>query len=104
MVVELLSQRRELIVVSDDGKALGTVLSDERLDDGESLTRARCADNPRATEGIDDVHPALAELPLVVIAHGDVHAVFVLYLLVILQEALVFQIEAVFEQSVFQVL
>lgn len=68
------------------------------------LPELRCSDDPRATEGIDDIHPALAELPFVIITHGDVHTILVLNLLVVLQETLVLQVEAVFEQSVLQIL
>ena len=73
MVVQFCSQCRELIVVDYHRKTLGRMLLDERLDDGECLTRSRRTDYPCASEGIDDVHPALTELPLIVVSHGDVH-------------------------------
>ena len=78
------------------------MLSDEWLYDGEGLTRARSADHPCATEGIDDIHPALAELRLVVVAHGDVHAILVLNQFLTLLEGLVLEVEAVFEQPFLQ--
>ena len=78
------------------------MLTDERLDDGEGLTRAWRAYHPRTTERIDDVHPALAELSLVVVPHGDVHAVLVLLQLPALLETLVLEVETVFQQSFLQ--
>ena len=78
------------------------MLSDEWLNDGEGLTRTRSADHPCTSEGIDDVHPALTELRLVVVAHGDVHAVLVLNQFLTLLEGLVLEVEAVFEQPFLQ--
>ena len=62
----------------------------------------RSADHPCTSEGIDDVHPALTELRLVVVAHGDVHAILVLNQFLTLLKGLVLEIEAVFEQSLLQ--
>ena len=104
MVVQFCGQCRELVVVDYHRKTLGRMLLDERLDDGECLTRSRRTDNPCASEGIDDVHPALTELPLVVVSHGDVHRIFVLLKLLILLKRLVFQIETVIKESCLQML
>ena len=73
------------------------MLSDEWLNDGEGLTRTRSADHPGTSEGIDDVHPSLAELRLVVVAHGDIHAILVLNQLLTLLEGLVLEVETVFK-------
>ena len=54
------------------------MLTYERLDNREGLTRTRCTDNPCATERIHDVYPSLTKPALVVIPHRDIHAVFVL--------------------------
>ena len=80
------------------------MLSDERFDDRERLTRTRRTDNPCATEWVCNIHPALAELPLVVVTHGDIHRILVLNLFLILLKALVLEIEAVFHQSSLQIL
>ena len=80
------------------------MLSDERLDDRERLTRTRRTDNPRPTEGVCDIHPALAELALVVVTHGYIHGILVVYLFLILFKALVLKVEAVFHQASLQIL
>ena len=78
------------------------MLTDEWLDDGEGLTRTWRTHDPCATERIDNVHPSLAELTLVVVPHGDVHAVFVLLQLLTLLETLVLKVESVFQQTFLQ--
>ena len=78
MVVEFLRKGGKLVVIHHHGKAFPAVLTDERLDDGEGLTRAWRTHDPSTTERIDDVHPPPAELALVVVPHGDIHAVLVL--------------------------
>ena len=80
------------------------MLADERFDDGECLTRAWCADHPSAAEGVYYIHPALAELALIVVAHGDVDAILVLDFVGHLLEALVLEVEAVFQQTILQIL
>ena len=102
MVVEFLRKGGKLVVVHHHGKAFLAVLTDERLDDGEGLTRTWRADHPRATERIDDVHPSPAELALVVVPHGDVHAVLVLLQLLTLLKAFVLKVESVFQQPFLQ--
>ena len=102
MVVQFGCQGRELVVVNDHGKAFCTVLTDEWLDDGECLTATWCAHYPGATERVHDIHPSLAELALIVVAHGDIHTVFVVFLLLALLKTLVFKIETVFHQSFLQ--
>ena len=102
MVVQLGCQGRKLVVVNDHGKAFCTVLSDERLDNRKSLTATRRTDYPGATEWVYDVHPSLAEFALIVVAHGDIHAVFVIFFLLALLKRLVLKIETVFHQSFFQ--
>ncbi|EEB23790.1 hypothetical protein BACDOR_03755 [Phocaeicola dorei DSM 17855] len=102
MIVEFGGESGKLIVVHHHGKALLAVLPDKRLDDGEGLTRTRSTHNPCATERIDDVHPSLAELALVIIAHRDVHAVLVLLQLPALLKALILEVEAVFQQPFLQ--
>ena len=78
------------------------MLSDEWLNDGKGLTRTRSADHPCTSEGVDDVHPAFAELRLVVVAHGNIHAILVLNKFLTLLEGLVLEVEAVFEQTFLQ--
>ena len=78
MVVELLRKCGKLVVIHHHGETLFAVLTNERLDDGEGLTRTRRAHDPCATERIYNIHPSLAELALVVVPHGDIHAVLVL--------------------------
>ena len=50
MVVKLGGEGGKLIVIHHHGKALLAVLPDERLDNGEGLTRTRSTHNPCATE------------------------------------------------------
>ena len=50
VIIELGGQCRELIVIDHHCNPFGTVLLDERLDDGKGLTRAWCSDHPCATE------------------------------------------------------
>ena len=78
------------------------MLTDERLDDGEGLTRTWRAYYPCATERIDNVHPSPAELALVVVPHGDVHAVLILLQLLTLLKAFVLKVESVFQQPFLQ--
>ena len=101
-VVELLCKGRPLVVVHNHCKAFGTVLTDERLDDGEGLTRARSADNPGASERVRDIDGALAELALIVVAHRDIDAILIVDDFLALLETLVLQVEAVFEQAFLQ--
>ena len=102
MIVEFGGQCRKLVVVNDHSKALGTMLTNERLDNWEGLTRTRSTYHPCTTERIDDVHPSLAELRLVVVAHGDIHAILILYQLFTLLEGFVLEVETVFEQPFLQ--
>ena len=79
------------------------MLADERFDDGESLTRTRSADYPGAAERVHNVHPAFAELTLIVVAHGNIDAILVIHFIRHLLEALILVVEAVFKKSVLQV-
>ena len=80
------------------------MLSDEWFDDRERLTRTRRTDNPCPTEGVCNIHPAFAELALVIVAHGDIHRILVLHLFLILFKALVLEVETVFHQACLQIL
>ena len=102
MIVELGGQCRELVVVNDHSKAFGRVLTDERLDDGERFTRTWRTYNPSASEWIHDVHPSLAELTLIVVAHRDIHAILVVLSLLALLKRFVFKVESVFQKSFLQ--
>ena len=104
MVVELLGEGRELVIVHHHRKALGRVLTDERLDNRKGLTRSRRTHHERTTEGVVDVDPSVTELTVIVVAHGDVHAVLGIDALLVLLETLVLEVEAVFHQSLLQVL
>ena len=86
------TQCRELIVIDHHGKALGTVLADERVDDAEGLTRAWRSQDDGSTERVDDVDPAVVQLLLVVVDHRDVYAVLILFLVTALLERLVFEV------------
>ena len=78
------------------------MLADKRFDNGKSLAGTRCADYPCASERIADVHPTFAELPLVIVAHRDIDRILVLLQLPTLLKTLVFKIETVFQQSLFE--
>ena len=78
------------------------MLTNERLDDGESLTRTRSTNYPCSSEWIHDIHPTFTELTLVVIAHRDVYAILVLLQFLALLKRLVLEVETVFEQSFLQ--
>ena len=102
VVVQFGCQGRELVVVNDHGKTFCTVLTDKRLDNRKSLTATRRTHYPGATEWVHDVHPSLAELTFIVVAHRDIHAVFVVFLLLALFKTLVLKVKAVFHQSFLQ--
>ena len=99
MVVKFRGKCREFIVIYNHGKPLGTVLTDERFNDTECFTRAGSSHDPRPAERVADTDPSLAELPLVIVAHRDIHAVFVLLNLFALLETLVLEVEAVLHQA-----
>ena len=80
------------------------MLSDEWFNDGKGLTRTWCTYHPSASERIHDIHPSLAEFSLVIVPHRYVHTVLVLHFLLHLLEALVLEVETVFEQTILQVL
>ena len=92
LVEEVAGQCRELIVIDHHGKALGTVLADERVDDAEGLTRAGRTQDDGGAERVDDVDPAVVQTLLVVIDHRDIDAVLVLFLVTALLEALIVEI------------
>ena len=62
MVVEFLRKGGKLVVVHHHGKAFLAVLTDERLDDGEGLTRAWRAHNPRPSERGTGVIPNVLKI------------------------------------------
>ena len=102
VIIQLLRKSRELVIIYNHSKPLGTVLADERLNDGESLTGTRSTNYPCSSERIHDIHPTFAELALVVIAHRDVYAILVLLQFLALLKRLVLEVETVFEQSFLQ--
>jgi len=71
------------------------MLADERVDDAEGLARAGCTQYDGGTEGINDVDPAVVQLLLVVVDHGNVDAVLVLFLVTALLKALVVEVRTV---------
>ena len=99
VVIQFRGQCRELVVIGDHRKALGRVLPDERFDDAHGLAASRRPDHPCSSETVADIHPALAELALVVVPHRDIHAVPVLDQLLALLETFVLEVEAVLHQS-----
>ena len=102
MIVQFFGKRGKLVVVCDYSETLCTVLADERFNDAECLSAARRADHPCAAERVGDVHPTLAELPLVVVTHGDVDGILVLLQLPALLETLVLVVEAVLQQTLLE--
>ena len=92
LIEEVPCQSRELIVIDHHGKALGTVLADERVDDAEGLTGAGRSQDDGGTEGIDDVDPAVVQALLIVVDHRDIDTVLVLFLVPALLKALVLEI------------
>ena len=92
LVEEVAGQCRELVVIDHHGKALGTVLADERVDDTEGLTRAGRAQDDGGAERVDDVDPAVVQTLLVVVDHRDVDAVLVLFLVTALLKTLVVEV------------
>ena len=53
---------------------------------------------------VNYVDPSLAEFALVIVSHGDVDTVLVLYLFLHLFETLILEVEAVFQETILQVL
>ena len=103
VVVELGGQSGELIVIHHHGEALFGVLSDIGFYHREGLTGTRSSHNPCSSEGIDDVDPAMSELPLVVESHRDIYGVGVADAFCRLLETLVLQVEPVFEHAASEV-
>ena len=89
----------EFVIIDHHRKSLGRVLPDKGFDDTESFARPRCTDHPCTPETIRYIRPAFAEFALVIVPHGDIHAVFVLYFLLALFKTFILEIEAVFHQS-----
>ena len=102
VVVQFRGQRRELVVIDHHREPLGRVLSDKRLDDTECLARPRCSDYPCSTKTVGYIGPAFTELALVVISHGDIHAVRSLYQFLALLETFILEIETILHQSLFE--
>ena len=92
LVEEIAGQSRKLVVIDHHGKALGTVLADEGVDDAEGLARAGRAQDNGSTERIDDVDPAVVKLLLVVIDHRDIDAVLIFLLVTALLKTLIVEI------------
>ena len=92
LIEEVSCQSWELIVIDHHGKALGTVLADEWVDDAEGLTGAGRSQDDGSTEGIDDVDPSVVQTLLIVVDHRDIDTVLVLFLVTALFEALVLKI------------
>ena len=95
LIEEILAQRRELIVIDHHRKALRRMLTDERVDDAERLTRTRRTQHDRPTERVDDIDPALMHPLVEVIHHRDVHRILRLALFLRLFEGLVLEVEPV---------
>ena len=80
------------------------MLTDERINDTEGLTRTRCTQYNRPTERIDNVDPALVHLLLPVVNHGNVHGIVIGYQIFRLLERFILEVEAVFTHLVVIVL
>ena len=80
------------------------MLTDERINDTEGLTRTRCTQYNRPTERIDDVNPALVHLLLPVVNHRDIHRIVIGYQSFRLLERFVLEVEAVFTHLVVVIL
>lgn len=92
----------EFVIIYYHCKTFRTMLANEWFDDAEGFARPRCSDHPCTPETIRYIRPAFAELALVVVPHGDIHAVLVLYLLFALFKTLVLEIEAVLHQPLLE--
>ena len=95
LIEEVLSKCRELIVIDHHRKALRRMLTDERVDDAERLTRTRRTQHDRPTERVDDIDPALMHPLVEVIHHRDVHRILRLALFLRLLEGFVLEVEPV---------
>lgn len=91
----------KFVIVGHHGEALGGVLPDEGVDNAERLTRARCSEDDSSTKWIDYVHPSFTKFAFIVVAHGDVDRVVVTHQILRLLKALVLEVKAVFQQSLF---
>ena len=80
------------------------MLTDKGIDDTKGLTRTRCTQYNRPTEGIDDVDPALVHLLLPVVNHRDVHRIVIGYQSLRLLERFVLEVETVFTHLVVVIL
>ena len=104
VIIEFLGEGRELVVVNHHRETLGRVLTDERFDDREGLTRSRRTHDESATEGVVDVNPAVTELAVIVVTHGNIYSIFRIDSLLILLETFVLEVEAVLHQTLLQIL
>ena len=71
------------------------MLSYERVNDTERLTRTRSTENNRATERVDDIDPTLVHLPFPIVYHRYVYRVVVIGKHFRLLEGLILEIETV---------
>ena len=80
------------------------MLSDIRFYHRKGLTGAWSSHNPRTSEWIDDVYPAVSEFATIIITHRYIDREFIFYQVLRLFKALILQIEAVFHKSVSEIL
>ena len=100
LIEKRLGECRVFEVIYHHREPLGCMLTDERINDTEGLTRTRCTQYNRPTERIDDVDPALVHFLLPVVNHRDVHRIVIGYQSLRLLERFVLEVEAVFTHLV----
>ena len=89
----------EFVIINHHGKPFCRMLPDERLDNRHGLPAARSSDYPRAPKTVAYRNPTLTKLTLVIVPHGDIHAVLVLYFLLALFKTFILEVEPVSHQS-----
>ena len=102
MVVQLRRQCRKFVIIYNHREALCAVLPDERFDKRKCFTATRRSNHPCASETVCYIHKSFSEFSIVIVSHRDIHAVPVLYQLLALFKTFIFQIEAVFHQTLLE--
>lgn len=99
MVIEFRRKCRKFIVIYYHREAFGTVLPYERFYNTERLAAARRSYYPCTPETVGYIHPSLAEFPLEIVSHRYIYTVLVLLQFLALLKTFVFEVKAVFPQS-----
>src|ERR1700743_1497619 len=99
MKVSDLPQVRELKIVDAAAKLPGNELPDKGIDDAKTFTRAGCPDQHGAAERVDQIDPAVPDLPLEVELHGDIDGIRCDHGLDRLHKAFAFDVPFILAQS-----